>query len=382
MYKPRKFNVALVSSPMAATNLSIETSLLNFISMIEPLSNKIFLITGNFNQNFPSNKVIVKSIKYSNKKGSKLERIGRYFLMQLKLAKSLASILDDADIVMFYIGSTLLIPLVTAKLLRRKTLVVATGSVSKSLEESASSKLSLFGIFKLIERMCLFLADKIAVESPSVINFLGLERYREKVLVCFARYVDTTLFNVRKSFSDRQNIVVYVGRLSREKGVLNFIEAVPKVIEKNAAVSFHLIGNGPLFSEIQHRIEKNGLSEKVTLIGWVPHENLPGYLNEARLLVLPSYSEGLPGIIAESMACGTIILATNVGGIPDLVKDSVTGFTLADNSSSCIAMRITDILEREGLEEISKNAIMLVKTGFSYDSVLDINKNALSKLDI
>jgi len=60
----------------------------------------------------------------------------------------------------------------------------------------------------------------------------------------------------------------------------------------------------------------------------VDHQELTGYLNEFKVLILPSYTEGLPGVILEAMACGTPVLITGVGSIPDIIDDHVNGFLL------------------------------------------------------
>ena len=73
------------------------------------------------------------------------------------------------------------------------------------------------------------------------------------------------------------------------------------------------------------------VNKNVTLVGWISHDELPSYLNMLKLLVVPSYTEGLPNIVIEAMSCGTPVLATPVGGVPDLIEDGITGFILEDN---------------------------------------------------
>ena len=364
------FNVAVVTSPLTPQNKSIETCLQNMLSIIEPSYKQIFLITGNFQNNSQSFKIHVKSIRHDMANNSKIISILRYVLMQFKLARILFAIRkENISDAIFYIGSTLTIPLLAAKLLKKKTIVVATGSVSKSMESSFGRHNYLKRLFFiLIERVNFSLTDRIAVESQSVVGFLGLERYKNKVVIGFSRYVDTSLFNIRKSVSNRENAVIYAGRISREKGALNFLEAIPKVLKKSGDARFLFVGDGPLTRDITKKLEAYGLSRKVRFEGWVHNHKLPDYLNEAKLLVLPSYSEGLPGILQEAMACGTIVLATSVGGIPDLIKDDVTGFLLENNSPDCIAHGILRVLNHRRLDVISDNARKLIENTYSYDN--------------
>jgi glycosyltransferase involved in cell wall biosynthesis len=106
----------------------------------------------------------------------------------------------------------------------------------------------------------------------------------------------------------------------------------------------------------------------VRYLGWVTHTTLSTYLNELKLLVLPSHSEGLPNIVLEAMACGTPVLATPVGAIPDVIKDGNTGFIMVENSPTCIAHEIVRVMTDPNLEEIVRNARRLVDEQFSYEA--------------
>lgn len=376
-------NVAVVTSPLAPHNKSIETCLIDFLELIESFSNQIYVYTGNFQSDYIFRKICVESIKYDNKKNPQILRVIKYVLMQVRLAYNLFKTRQkNVNITIFYIGSTLLLPFLVAKLLKQKTIIVATGSVSKSMGKSSSENGPFAHyFFKLIERLIFSLTDRIAVESQSVIGFLELKRHRKKVIVGFARHVQISLFNIKKVVSQRQNLIVFVGRISREKGVLNLVEAIPKVLAIRNDLSFLLVGNGALFQDIQQRVKKEKIASKVKFTGWVPHDKLPEYLNEAKLLVLPSYSEGLPGVVKEAMACGTPVLATPVGGVPDLVKDGNTGFILSSNDPEQIAIRIIELLSKsELLEKVSTNAHNYVRENFSFEKTLENWQNMFNEL--
>jgi len=112
------------------------------------------------------------------------------------------------------------------------------------------------------------------------------------------------------------------------------------------------------------------LPSKVKVVGGIPHHQIASYLNELKLLVVPSYSEGLPRVVQEAMACGTPVLATPVGAVPDLIKDGETGFIMEDNSPECIVRNVIRALEHPGLDEIAQNARRLIKQEYSYEAMV------------
>jgi glycosyltransferase involved in cell wall biosynthesis len=116
------------------------------------------------------------------------------------------------------------------------------------------------------------------------------------------------------------------------------------------------------------------------LTGWIPHDELPDYLNELKLLILPSYTEGLPNIMLEAMACGTPVLATPVGAIPDVIKEGRTGFIMENNSPGCIAENMMRALEYPDLDRIVENARELVKKEFTYGAAVERYRKILEDL--
>jgi glycosyltransferase involved in cell wall biosynthesis len=233
--------------------------------------------------------------------------------------------------------------------------------------------------FKTLESLSLHLSDRILVESKSAINFLGLTKYVNKISI-FHLYMDTEKFKVKKSFKNRKNLVAFISRLNRSKGIVEFIEAIPMLFKERRDLSFLIGGDGPMRCYVEKELHKNKLYDKVELKGWIAHDKLPDYLNEVKLLVLPSYSEGLPSIVLEAMACGTLVLASPVGAIPDLVKDGETGFILEDRSPEYIAQKVLEILSRSDLEKIASNARRIIEVEYSYERSVGLFKEALERL--
>jgi glycosyltransferase involved in cell wall biosynthesis len=127
-------------------------------------------------------------------------------------------------------------------------------------------------------------------------------------------------------------------------------------------------------------LEQAKLLDKVKLAGWIPNDKITEYLNELKLLVIPSYTENMPNIILEAMACGTPVLANAVGGIPDVITDGINGFLMADNSPECIAENIIRALNYPNLQQISDNASEFVRKEFSLGKAVDKYRHALNEL--
>ena len=84
-------------------------------------------------------------------------------------------------------------------------------------------------------------------------------------------------------------------------------------------------------------IENNSFDERISYIGWVDHSNLEKHLNRLKLLVIPSYTETGPQIILEAIACGTPVLTTSVGLVPNIIEDGKTGFIIKRGSINSIS---------------------------------------------
>jgi len=224
------------------------------------------------------------------------------------------------------------------------------------------------------------LSKLIMIDSESLIRELGLDGYKEKVRVGSSIFVDTNIFKFTEEVNKRENLVGYIGRFSEEKGIINLIDAIPKILEENQTVKFLIIGDGPLFLKVKKRIEGMGFSDRLFLLGWVPYEKIPDYLKEMKLLVLSSYIEGIPNIVLEAMACGTPILATPVGAIPDVIKDCETGFIMENNSPEFIAKNVIRALNYPDLGRVVKNARALIEEKYTYEAAVERYRNILSGL--
>jgi glycosyltransferase involved in cell wall biosynthesis len=122
----------------------------------------------------------------------------------------------------------------------------------------------------------------------------------------------------RLGLTSDEPLVLFVGNLLPVKGLDILIQALWLV--RCAGVRFQCVcvGDGPLKSQLRSRIGELGLAPRVRLVGACPQEALPDWYRAAAVLVLPSRSEGVPNVLMEAAACGTPVIASRVGGVPEL----------------------------------------------------------------
>lgn len=258
-----------------------------------------------------------------------------------------------------------MIPMLISKLLRKNVVLMFEGS---AVEIRKARKDFLFKPLSFLVKANCILSNTIIVYSERLIKEYGLQEYKEKILVAPRHFLDFKGLTMTRKLSERANLVGFIGRLYEERGVLKFAEAIPKILKERENVTFLIGGDGPLRNSIEKYRDEHRLTDKVRVTGWIPREKLSTYLNEIKLLVLPSSTEGLPNIMLEAMACGTPVLATPVGGIPDIIQDGHTGFLMKDNSPQCIAENVARALDHPNLESVVKNAKAFVEEKFTYEN--------------
>ena len=363
----KKQNIGVLTFPISEAG---NVPLSNLVDILYSLSNGVYLITGNDGYSLFKNdeRIHTYGIMHENG-GNVFTRILRYIYTQLRISYELGKRSRNVDIWFFFIGGdTLLIPMLTAKLLTKRVILVSAGS---TLQSSVSANDNLSKQVKILERINRALSNRIIIYSPNLIKEWDLEKYRNKISVAHKHFLDFDQFKIKRDFDERENLVGCIGRLSGEKGTLNFVEAIPQIIKERSDVEFLIGGDGQLRNEIENYLNENNITDRVKLTGWIPHDELPDYLNELKLVVLPSYTEGLPNLMLEAMACGTPILATPVGAIPDVITDGATGFILEDNSPACVAENVIRALEHFDIERIAENAKELVEREFTYEAAVE-----------
>jgi len=381
--RQKKLNIVItLFPPRDETLLSIKA---RFVELFLPLAKSISVIDGDLPERY-GRQVRVMRLHGWAPGHSLLAKVITLLLVQAETCFNLIRVIQSCDIVILAsLGELEIMPLLLAKIFRRKVVLVQGGTYTSTFDAMYSRNWSGLGkiipvIAGLLARVTHGLANGLVVDTKEEADFSGLNKYKGKIFVCGIAYVDTDVFKVTKNLEDRRNVVGYIGRFSQEKGIINLVKAIPMVLGKQSDTEFLLCGDGPLLNEVKKELEVDKTSNKVTLTGRVPLERVPDYLNEMRLLVIPSYFEGLPKILMEAMACGTPVLVTPAGGMPHLISNEETGFILASNSPEHIAEGIVKALHHPRLHEIAGAAHRLIVDRYTYEPVVKSWANAFQEL--
>jgi glycogen(starch) synthase len=136
-----------------------------------------------------------------------------------------------------------------------------------------------------------------------------------------------------------------VGRLVPEKGFDLALEAFEKLCARYPDARLTLAGDGPERKALEHRAERLGIRDRIEFLGWVAPDSIPERMNRASLLLMPSRREGLPLVAIEASLVGLPIVATNVGGLPEVIDAGSTGLLVPPEDSSALTKAMVSILE-------------------------------------
>jgi glycosyltransferase involved in cell wall biosynthesis len=166
-----------------------------------------------------------------------------------------------------------------------------------------------------------------------------------------ARFADVDRASARQvlGLPDDRPIALFVGHLTDLKGISDLVDAVG-ITAADAGVRplLAIVGDGPLRPALEERVAELGLGDSVRFVGKVPHDDVGTWMGACDVVVLPSLSEGLPTVICEAMVAGRAVIATTIGGIPELVEDGVTGRLVAPADAPALADALRALLGSDG----------------------------------
>jgi glycosyltransferase involved in cell wall biosynthesis len=246
---------------------------------------------------------------------------------------------------------------VLSRLFRKPFLVTVRGLEALYLGERGGRKSILDKLLTKADAVI-----TLSSELSAVVQDIGVKRERVRVVL---NGVDSDIFrsvnraDVRKKLglSPDRKIIISIGSLIERKGHHEIIKILPE-LNKRFDLEFYIIGDvGPEgdFSRVISKMIKNLDLSNVHLVNRVNHAELVDWYNIADLFCLATGGEGCPNVVMEALACGTPVVVTNVGAVPDLVVNGTNGYIVQNLNQ--LSSRIADALVMDwDREEIAHNA--------------------------
>jgi D-inositol-3-phosphate glycosyltransferase len=219
-------------------------------------------------------------------------------------------------------------------------------------------------------------ADRIVTVSEETKKYvlrLGADKTKTSVIY---NGVDTDVFRPANKEENRKKlglpknrkIILSVRRLVYKNGLDTLLESVPHAAQNHPDILFVVAGKGPSRKLIEDRIKELGIEANIRLAGFVPDNLLPAYYGAADCFVLPSASgEGLPLVLLEAMACGLPVIATAVGGTPEILRNMKNGVLVPPRNPEAMAEALSRLLSEGRGTALGVEARRVVEGRFTWE---------------
>lgn len=227
-------------------------------------------------------------------------------------------------------------------------------------------------LFKNLVRYNLKKADYITATSQALTRETML--YTEKKVHTIPFGIDTSRF-FKYGKADKNKVTIgIVKSLEEVYGIRYLIEAFGRVHSRHKNTELLIVGSGSKHKEMQELSRKLNLEGNVIFAGKVPNEEVPLYLNKMDIFVMPSIKESFGVAALEAQACEVPVIASNVGGIPEVVVDNHTGFLVEPSDIDILSEKIEKLVLGQDLREaMGRNGRVFVEEKYSWDkNVMDM----------
>jgi glycosyltransferase involved in cell wall biosynthesis len=219
------------------------------------------------------------------------------------------------------------------------------------------------------------LSDAAIVGNTDGRQILQAKGYLKPIFVIPQLGISVDFKQKTKSFpllnhSNRNTFIVgYIGRIIKLKGIDTLLKAVSLMEQRTITL---IIGRGDELPELKKTANALGIEERVIFIDTVPHEEIAGYLEAIDVLVLPSltgkdWKEQFGQVLIEAMACGTPVVGSDSGAIPDVIGDA--GLIFKEGDAVDLAEKLQIMMNEEFREDLRQRGIKRVKTYFTHQKV-------------
>lgn len=223
-----------------------------------------------------------------------------------------------------------------------------------------------------------YLCDKIITVSNAIREILIAGGVEPSKIVCVHSTIDASVYGnggdglLRKELGIPEDalLIGIIAQLIERKGHKYLFEAFPTVLKKCPNARLLVLGKGVLLPKLKQHAERLGIADKVIFAGF--RRDIPRILSELDLLVHPAIMEGLGVAILQAMAAGLPVIATPVGGIPEVVRDGVSGLLIPPKDSDALGQAILSILPYPDVRRhMGEEGRRIVREQFSVDRMVD-----------
>ena len=185
-----------------------------------------------------------------------------------------------------------------------------------------------------------------------------------KTIVVLRNPIDIEKMENKRGIIRENNRLLYLGWYVREKGIFDLVDAFNILIQEKNELFLDFYGTKEI-KKLQSYVNLKGLSAKISVNGWIDDLEKIDAFYRSTMLILPSYSEGVPNVILEAMATHTPIVATSVGGLKEILSDGNNAMIAKAGDPKNLSRKILILFMNEGLrKQISFNAFQKVKKEF------------------
>jgi len=360
-YKPLRFGGAQANALNIAKKLS-ETFKITLISSFRYEYKKSVYINKNLK---------IKQVYFPCYDFIKMNKINKIFsiiasLLFYTIQVSFIIIKSKSKVIIFYDRAELIIPSIIARIIKKKVIFYEGNEYPWNIYRNYKVSSISWGYNIFTGKLALKLADKIVAQNARIKR--GMLQYTKKEIEIIPVAVDTESF--KPIFKEKENIVGFLGRLEKEKGVDLLLEIVDLAMKKHPELKFMIIGDGSY---------KNKFADKknVVFLSWVPRNKLSDYINKADVFI--SCQEWIGLGESEILACGRPIITLNSFVNKEIIKPNFNGFLCKPDPEDYLNS-IKAILNNEKLlREMQRNARCIAEVFLSSNSISSKWLNLISK---
>jgi len=295
---------------------------------------------------------------------------------QIRLCNSIWTHRRNLKVTLWHSGGfSLMIPLVLTKILGIDVILFILGEPRTGygmMEQGGFVKRRLIPkLLFILEFVSFAISDRIVVFNENILDYSVLKRFCGKISQFHFNFYEPD--NSVPELCERDNSIVFIGRICDLKGVDNFARAVDLLLNREDVILDRVlfIGDGPAKTRLQsYFCSRHGYSEIVRFTGWLEHEEAMNLLSSAKVFVLPSKSEGLPKTLIEAMVRGVVPVVTPVGNIPGVITNGHDGILLKRDDPETIANEIMSLIQGDMVERLAKNSMETASRNFSFNRAM------------